>query len=79
MIMEREGGPEDPHLRHRHGKALDNEIVVKGLEHIFRSQGMVNPSVFVVVETFQLLLTNVHHLESPCTEQQRKWVEEVGI
>lgn len=50
-------------LRHGHGKTLDNDIIVEGLEHVFRCQGVVNSGVFVVVETFQLLLTNVHHLE----------------
>ena len=50
-----------PHLRHRHGKALDNHIVVEGFEHVFRCQGVVNSSVFVVIETFQLLLANVYH------------------
>lgn len=56
-------GSEAPHLRHRHGKALDNDIVVEGFEHVFRCQGVVNSSVFVVVETFQFLLANVYHLK----------------
>lgn len=50
-------------LRHRHGKALDNDIVVEGLEKVFRCQGVVHSGVFVVVKTFQLLLTNVNHLD----------------
>lgn len=50
------------HLRHGHRKALDNDIVVEGFEHVFRCQGMVNSGIFVVTESFQLLLTNVNHL-----------------
>lgn len=51
------------HSRYRHGKAFDNDIVVEGFEHVFRCQGVVNSGVFVVVETFQLLLANVYHLD----------------
>ena len=51
------------YLRHRHWKALDNNIGVKGLKHVFRCQRVVNSSIFVLVETFQLLLTNVNHLD----------------
>lgn len=50
--MQAKSNLESPHLRHRHGKALDNHIVVEGLEQVFRCQGMVNSSVFVVAETF---------------------------
>ena len=48
-------------LRHRHWKALDNNIGVERLEHVFRGQRVIDPSVFVLVETFQFLLTNVNH------------------
>ena len=40
------------HLRHGHRKALDNDIVVEGFEHVFRCQGMVNSGIFVVTESF---------------------------
>ena len=50
-------------LRHRHWKALDNNISIEGLKHVFRCQRVVNSSVFVLVETFQFLLTNVNHLD----------------
>ena len=50
-------------LRHRHWKALDNNIGVERLKHVSRCQRVVNSSVFVLVESFQLFLTNVNHLD----------------
>ena len=50
-------------LRHRHWKALDDNIGVEGLKHVFRCQRVVDSSVFVLMEISQLLLTNVYHLD----------------
>ena len=54
------------YLRHRHWEALNDHIVVEGLEDISRYQGMVNPGVFVGVETLQVFLAYVNHFGS-CT------------
>ena len=62
-IITQKNCPQTLYLRHGHGKALDDNIVVEGLEHVFRCQRVVNSGVFVVVESFQLLLTNIHHLD----------------
>ena len=51
------------HLRHRHGKAFDNDIVVEGFEQVFGRQRVVNSSVFVGMKTLQVLLPNVNHLD----------------
>lgn len=62
-----EAGQCDGIGRHRHGKAVDNDIVVKGFEDVFRGQGMVDTGVLVAVETLQVLGANVDHL-GPRTE-----------
>ena len=36
VIVRQIEGPKALHLRHGHGKALDNDIGVEGLEHVFR-------------------------------------------
>ena len=49
------------HSRHRHGKALDDHIVVERLEDVARHQRMIHAGVFIGMQASEILLANVHH------------------
>jgi hypothetical protein len=48
-------------LRHPHGKAVDNKMRVKRLEHISGQQTVVDARVLVLLEFRQLILSYVNH------------------
>lgn len=48
-------------LRHPHGKALDGEIGIEWLQHVFGNIAVVDGGVLVLLELWQLLLADVDH------------------
>lgn len=57
-----ESGQGDEVRRHGHGEDFDDDIGVKGLEHVFGQQRVVDARVLVLFERWELLLTYVDHL-----------------
>lgn len=51
-------------LRHRHGEAFDDHIVVERLQNVSRDQRVINPGVFIRMQASEVLLANVDHLVS---------------
>lgn len=59
------------HLRHPHGKALDDHILIERFKDISRDQGVVNARVLVLLQFMNILLADVAHGDG-CTESRRK-------
>ncbi len=79
---EHEPGQGDQVRGHPHGKALDDDIGVEGLENIFRRQRVVDAAVFVLLEVRQIFLPYVHHFEGRCRRLQvdsQRWDRIGGV
>lgn len=58
-----EGAKEAQDLRHPHGKAFDDYISIKRFQYVTRCKRMINAGIFVWMQTRQVLLANVNHLD----------------
>ena len=57
-------------LRHRHGKAFYSKMGVEGLQDVAGEQRVVYSSVFVWMQTLQILLPNVDHFALHALEKR---------
>jgi hypothetical protein len=59
LVVLRNKGVE--YLRHPHGKTFDHNVGVERLENILGEQAVIHTRVLVLLELWQLVLTDIHH------------------